>query len=66
MRALSDISMSEKPNGVGTILFGQENQISSMFMGGGFPGMGSSTTPKFELIENAKRVYNQLRNQQKS
>jgi len=58
--------MSEKENDVGTILFGQENQMASMFMGGGFPGMGGSTTPKFEFIENAKQVYNQLRTQQKS
>jgi hypothetical protein len=66
LHALSDVSMSEKENGVGTILFGQENQLASMFMGGSFPGMGGSTTPKFELIENAKQVYNQLRKQQKS
>ena len=66
LRALSDVSMSEKDNGIGTILFGRENQMASMFMGGGFPGMGGSTAPKFELIENAKQVYNQLRNQKKS
>jgi hypothetical protein len=38
----------------------------SMFMSGGFPGMAGSSTPKFELIENAKQVCNQLREQQKS
>ena len=66
LRTLSDVSMSEKANGYGTIIFGQENQVVNMFMGGGFPGVGEANTPKFELIENAKQVYNQLREQQKS
>jgi hypothetical protein len=66
LKTMSDVSLSEKANGYGSIVFGQENQMMSMFMGGGFPGMGGSTTPKFELIENAKQVYNQLRAQQKS
>jgi hypothetical protein len=66
LKTMSDVSLSEKPNGHGTIVFGQENQMMSMFMGGGFPGMVGSMTPKFELIENAKQVYNQLRAQQKS
>lgn len=65
LKSMSDVSLSEKANGYGTIVFGQENQMMSMFMGGGFPGMGA-TTPKFELIRNAKQVYNQLRDQQKS
>jgi hypothetical protein len=63
LKTLSDVSLSEKADGYGTIIFGQENQMMSMFMGGGFPGMGT-TTPKFELIEGAKQVYNQLREQQ--
>lgn len=66
LKTMSDVSFSEKTNGYGTIVFGQENQMMSMFMGGGFPGMGGSTVPKFELIENSKQVYNQLREQQKS
>ena len=66
VKTMSDVSLTEKENGYGTIVFGQEMQMMSMFVGGGLPGMGGSTTPKFELIENAKRVYNQLREQQKS
>lgn len=66
LKTMSDVSLTEKANGYGSIIFGQENQMMSMFMGGGFPGMGSSTTPKFELIENAKQVYKQLREYQKS
>jgi len=66
LKTISDVSLSEKENGYGSIVFGQENQMMSLFMGGGFPGMGSSTTPKFELIENAKHVYKQLRDHQKN
>lgn len=66
LKTMSDVSLSEKANGHGSIVFGQENQMMSMFMGGGFPGMGSSTTPKFELIENARQVYKKLIEHQKS
>lgn len=64
LKAMSDLSIDEKQNGRGTIIFGQENPMMAMFMGGGFPGTGS-TTPKFELIDGAKQVYNEIRNQQK-
>jgi len=66
LKTMSEVSLSENQNGYGTIVFGQENPMASMFLGGGFPGMGGSATPKFELIENAKQVYNQLRAQQKN
>lgn len=66
LKTMTDVSLSEKSNGYGTIIFGQENQMISMFVGGGFPGMGGSNTPRFELIEDAKQVYNQLREYQKS
>ncbi len=66
LKSLSDVSLTEKANKTGTITFGQENLMMSFFGGNGFPGMGGSNVPKFELIENAKEVYNQLRAQQKS
>lgn len=66
LKTMTDVSLAEKANGYGTIVFGQENQMMSMFMGGGFPGMGGSSTPKFELIKNAKHVYKQLREHQQS
>ncbi len=66
LKTMSDVSLSEKSDGHGTITFGQENQMMSMFMGGSFPDMDGSTVPKFELIKDAKQIYNQLRAQQKS
>lgn len=65
LSTLSDVSLSEKNDLSGTITFGQENQIANFFAGNSFPGMGSTNVPKFELIENAKEVYNKLRAQQK-
>lgn len=64
LKAMSDVSLSEKQNGSGTIVFGQENPMMAMFMGGGMPGMGGSMTPKFEHIDHARQVYNQIRAQQ--
>lgn len=65
LKTMSDVSLSEKKDGYGTIVLGQEIQRTSMFTGTGFSGTGA-TTPRFELIENAKQVYKQLREQQKS
>lgn len=66
LRSLSDVSLSEKADKSGNITFGQESAHSSFFGANSFPGMNGSSTPKFELIENAKSVYNQLRAQQRS
>jgi hypothetical protein len=66
LRTLSDVSLTEKRNRSGTITFGQENQMTSLFWGGGMPGIGGSNVPKFELIDNAKEVYNQLVAQQRN
>jgi hypothetical protein len=63
IRSLSDISLSESSNGRGTIIFGQENSLNSIFMGGGFPGM-TNETPRFEQISDAKMVFKSLQEQQ--
>jgi hypothetical protein len=63
---LTDVSLKEKSDLSGTITFGYENQTANFFGGNSFLGMGVNNAPKFELIENAKDVYNKLRAQQKS
>ena len=65
LKTLSDLNLTEKNDQSGTITFGHENQMGNFFSGNSFPGMGSSNIPKFELIDNAKDVYNKLRAQQK-
>jgi len=66
IKTLSDISLTEKADGKGTILFGQDNPRSSWFGGGWFPGMSGSQTPRFEMIEDAKLIYNRIRNAQQT
>lgn len=60
LRNLTDISLSEKSDRSGTINFGQDNPLLSFFGGTSFPGMGSYSVPRFELIQNAKDIYNQI------
>lgn len=60
---LSDVNLSEENDLTGTITFGQENQMANFFGGNSFPSMAGKNVPKFELIENAKEVYNRLRAQ---
>jgi len=63
--SLSNVSLSEKSNKSGTITFGQELPFywTYGFNNEHLPGM-SYSVPKFEFIENAKEVYNQLSKQQ--
>ena len=64
LRTLTDISLNEKSGGNGSITFGQENPMASWFGGASFPGRGYNV-PKFEMISNAKDVYNKIREIQK-
>lgn len=65
LATLSDVNLSEKSDMTGTITFGQDNNLAGIFSGNGFPGGQRNMVPKFELIENAKDVYNKLRQLQK-
>ncbi|MBI5373937.1 MAG: hypothetical protein HZA77_00770 [Candidatus Schekmanbacteria bacterium] len=61
LRTLSDVSLIEKSNGKGNITFGQDSIWSTWFNMGAMPGIGVPQTPRFEMIDNAKDVYNKLR-----
>jgi hypothetical protein len=66
LRTLSDVSLSERPNGSGTITFGQGHPYSWWVQGmGWWPGMPPAV-PAFELIPDAKGVYETLRRAQRS
>jgi len=67
MRTLSDLSLSQSSSGEGSISFGSGFPFGSWF--GGFsswPGMEAYLGPRFELIPNAKGVYEIIRNAQRS
>ncbi len=61
LRTLTDISLDEKTNGTGTITFGPTNPMAQWNRGFAWPGM-TEMTPSFEVIQNAKEVYEKIRN----
>jgi hypothetical protein len=64
LRTLSDVSLSEKAGGRGTITFGP---TAPWWDGaGGWPGTNKSSSPAFESIENAREVFEKIRLAQKT
>jgi len=66
LRTLTDISLSESSNGSGSISFGYSSPFASMFGGMYWPGMEQYMGPRFDLINNAKQVYQHIREAQKN
>jgi hypothetical protein len=64
LRTLTDVSLTEKANGIGTITFGPVPFWQSMY-GPSWPGTGAQSVPQFEMIADAKRVYEIIRNAQR-
>lgn len=62
LRTLTDITFTSKPNGIGTITFGP---TASWMDGVSWPVAGFNRSPRFELIENVKSVYDIIRDAQK-
>jgi hypothetical protein len=63
LRTLADVSLSERPDGSGTITFGP---LPPFWAGGqaGWPGTGRYTSPSFELAEKARDVFDRIRTAQ--
>ena len=64
LRTLSDLSLSERSDRSGTISLGATNPFAPWFGGMAWPGMGQYVTPGFEMIQNAKTVYDIIRRAQ--
>jgi hypothetical protein len=64
LRTLTDISMTERSDGSGTIWFGPQSSSSFNF-GAGWPGGSRLDSPRFDLVEHAKAVYEQVRDAQR-
>src|SRR5262249_10592824 len=62
LRTCSDVSLSERGDRSGTITFGP----TAPFWAGqaGWPGSGRYASPGFEMIENAREVFEQIRTAQ--
>jgi len=65
LRSLSDLSLDEKVNGSGIISFGSSSFPAWWTGGMAWPGM-PSPVPTFELTENARTVFEMIREAQGS
>lgn len=63
--SLAEISLAERSNGIGTITFGSLPFWHWMYGGIAWPGMGNQMVPQFELISEARVVYDLIRKAQK-
>jgi hypothetical protein len=66
LRTLSDISLTQRNDGSGTVAFGPIHPMNHIFPAGAWPGTGRYAPPSFDLIERAKEAYDIIRNAQKS
>jgi len=65
LKAISEISLSERSDGSGTIAFGPQHPMASM-MGGmsAWPGTAQYLGPRFDLVAQARIVYESIRKAQ--
>jgi len=67
LRTLSDLSLSETRSGEGTITFGAQHPMAAMFGGmRGWPGAAQHLGSTFDLIPDAKSVYEMIRSAQRA
>jgi hypothetical protein len=65
LKTLSEISLSERSDGTGTISFGAQHPMASMFGGmSSWPGAEQYLGPRFDLIPQARTVYEEVRKAQ--
>ena len=65
LRTLNDLSLTETSSGQGTITFGPSSYTSPWFGRPPWPGLEFSPCSKFALLEQAKNVYQLIREAQK-
>jgi len=66
LRTMAELSVSERAGGTGTVYFGQVPPWGAMFSGLRWPGMRYYFPPAFELIQDARMVYNLIRKAQEA
>lgn len=62
---LSDISLTEKGDKSGTITLGPNSPWHDWFGGASWPGVGKQCAPMLELIDDARTVYEIIRDAQR-
>ncbi len=69
LRTLSDVTISERMDGRGTITFGHNGDMfgfSSAFGNSSWPGAKKQAPPAFEAITDARLVYDYIRDAQRN
>jgi hypothetical protein len=66
LRTLTDVSLTERRDGSGTITFGPGHLWGQWFAPGTWPGTSQYASPAFDMIDLAKDVYEMIRQVQKS
>ena len=66
LRSLPEIGLTERRDGSGTISFGASNPLAAIWDGVPWPGAGKLQAPSFDLIDNARHVYEQVRHAQEA
>ena len=66
LRTLSDVSLTERSDGSGTITFGPTYPFGQWFASGSWPGAGPYAPPAFDMIDRAKEIYDLIRPTQRS
>ena len=66
LRTLTDVSLSERNDGSGTIFFGTVYPMGRWMPAGSWPGAGRYAPPAFDMVDQAKRVYETIRQAQKA
>ena len=66
LNQLPEINISTRSNGQGTITFGAVHPMAWMYSGGGFPNRGRyNFAPSFDMINDVKMVYQQIKRLQR-
>jgi Bacterial PH domain len=67
LKTLHDLSLSEHSDGTGTVTFGAQHPMASMIGAmPGWPGMDQYLGPRFDLVPQARSVYESIRKAQAS
>jgi hypothetical protein len=67
LRTLTDVSLSERSSGEGTITFGPQSPFVGPFGGmSSWPEASQQVGPRFDLVADAKSVYETIRGAQRA
>jgi hypothetical protein len=66
LRGLPELTLKERGDRSGTIVFGSVLSLYGGLANSSWPGSGSQSSPSFEMIENVRQVYEQIRTAQRA